>query len=237
MLVAAPAQERVDDQRVLHVDQHADRRVDRATAPRRRARSGRSVAPAPPYCSGISMPMTPSVEQLLRSGPSASWRARPSRGRAAGSRVGELGTRCRGAAVRPRSRLVRAGRRVGVLARCGTVELPVAGVADALDVGSEPSPDVIIEPWADFLRVRASRQPGGAIGLAARRRRSTPAAGGAAGAAAATPPAARQGSRQSRADAAGPGPASSGRRSSAPASTPSASTSSSPTRTATRSPI
>ena len=28
MLVAAPAQQRVDHERVLHVDEHADRRID-----------------------------------------------------------------------------------------------------------------------------------------------------------------------------------------------------------------
>ena len=90
------------DERVLHVDEHADRRIDPRQRLDRQDRVEEAGAGAAVAAPGISMPMTPRSNSFVDERRRRSSRARPFRGRAAGPRGRRTRTRCRGTAARLR---------------------------------------------------------------------------------------------------------------------------------------
>ena len=242
-VLAAPAEQRVDDQRVLHVDEHADRRVDPRQRLDRQHRVEEAGAGAAVALGDLDA-HDAEVEQLVDERRGQSSPARPFRGRAAGFRGRRTRRRCRGTAVRLRRASSAAGARRVRCAASSRAVLPAGGcyavrrVTQAVAISRPRS--------APSRRVPASRpEKRLRLGMASRMRTRhrcrrcwpSPAARRSAQPAsaqqpqqpprAAQPPAAssrRQQPAQTSRD-----PASSRRRSSAPASTSSASTSSSPT--------
>ena len=151
-VVVAPAQQRVDDQRVLDVDEHADRRVDARQLLDREHGVEEAAAGAAVGLGDLDA-HDAELEQLPDERARESWRARPSRGPAAGPGPRRTRGRCRGRCARLRRARSAAG-------WCSTVSCATENLLH----GWRKSPNVII----GLLRTLRRRRPVDAA-LAARR--------------------------------------------------------------------
>ena len=136
-LVAAPAQQRVDDERVLHVDEDADRRVDARQLLDGEHRVEERAAGAAVALGDLDA-HDAELEQLVDERRAGSSRARPSRGRAAGpAPVGELAD----AVAEDRFVFGQDGQRLcvscGILGHGGLLERSREGQSSMLSLGFE----------------------------------------------------------------------------------------------------